>query len=403
MGLFANVLPVPVLAQEGAETTGDSNQQQIDDLQKEVKDRQAAIQQLTSNISAYNKRIAEQENATLTLENQSLLLDNRIQEKSLALQKTTAEAEVTSLQIRELDVQLRRQEEEIQKRRAALGELLRRIRDADDVQPFEALLVGRSLSEYLTQLDELQRVQDETVAATKNLHQAKAGLEATKRSQEERHQNLLKQQTALTADRDALEEEKDAKQSLLAETQNKESEFQRIVSQLRQQQQEEKSNIQDLQTRLSEQLNESDSLLAQGDVLFQWPVPPKRGVSAHFHDRSYPFRNLFEHPGTDIPTPVGTPIRAAAGGYIAWTRTGTQYGNYIMVVHAGNLATVYAHLSRFAVRPDTYVERGQVIGYSGGRPGDQGAGLSTGPHLHFEVRQGGIPINPENFLPEIVE
>ena len=95
-------------------------------------------------------------------------------------------------------------------------------------------------------------------------------------------------------------------------------------------------------------------------------------------------------------------MRAAAGGYVAWTRTGNQYGNYIMLVHAGGVATVYAHLSRFGVRPETYVERGQIIGYSGGRPGDQGAGLSTGPHLLFEVRQGGIPVNPENFLPELM-
>jgi len=102
-----------------------------------------------------------------------------------------------------------------------------------------------------------------------------------------------------------------------------------------------------------------------------------------------------------LPAPVGTPVRAAAGGYVAFNRTGKQYGNYIMIVHPGGVSTVYAHLQRFAVSPDTYVERGDIIGYSGGKPGDRGAGLSTGPHLHFEVRQNGIPVDPMQFLPDL--
>jgi murein DD-endopeptidase MepM/ murein hydrolase activator NlpD len=113
------------------------------------------------------------------------------------------------------------------------------------------------------------------------------------------------------------------------------------------------------------------------------------------------YRNLFEHPGTDIPTPVGTAVHAAAGGYVAWNRTGKQYGNYTMIVHPGGIATIYAHLSKFVAKPDTYVDRGDVIGLSGGRPGDPGAGLSTGAHLHFEVRQNGIPVDAENFLPSV--
>lgn len=379
-----------------------TTKQEVDDLQAQVKDRQTRIKQLDGTIGAYRNRIAQQEQQSLTLENQAALLDNRIQEKQLALQKTTEEADLTVLEIGQLDISIRLEGQAIEKRRAALGELLRRIRQADDVHPFQALITGSSLSEYVSQLDELQRVQEETSAETKRLHAAKDGLQATRKSQEGRRVELLAQQEKLGRERLALEGERSAKLSLLATTQQKESEFQRIVSELKSQQEEERTSVSDLQERLRDQLNQADGSLARGDVLFQWPLIPPRGISAHFHDESYPFRKLFEHPGIDVPASVGTPVKAAAGGYIAWTRTGKQYGNYIMVVHAGGVATVYAHLSRFAVRPDTYVERGQVIGYSGGRPGDQGAGLSTGPHLHFEVRQGGIPVNPQNFLPELV-
>lgn len=376
--------------------------EQVDELQSQVDERQGKIKQLDGTIANYRKRITEQESQSLSLQNQAVLLENRIEEKELALQRAMQEADLTTLRIQQLDVSIRLEEKAIEKRRAALGELLRRIRLADDVHPFQALVTGSSLSEYVSQLDELQRVQQETVNSAKQLHEAKEELQKTRNAQDERRDELLKQQAALERDRLALEEERSAKLSLLSLTQQKESEFQRILSELRGQQQEERSIIRELQDRLREQLNQADDVLARGDVLFQWPLIPGRGISAHFHDHTYPFRNLFEHPGIDLPVAVGTPVKAAAGGYVAWTRTGKQYGNYIMVVHAGGIATVYAHLSRFAVRPDTYVERGQVIGYSGGRPGDQGAGLSTGAHLHFEVRQGGIPVNPENFLPEFV-
>ena len=123
-----------------------------------------------------------------------------------------------------------------------------------------------------------------------------------------------------------------------------------------------------------------------------WPLSPEKGISALFHDPTYPFRHLFEHPGLDLPAPTGTPVKAVAPGYVAWVKVGRQYGNYIMIIHANGTATLYAHLSRTDVEPDQFVARGKVIGAVGS------TGLSTGPHLHFEVRKNGIPTNPLNYL-----
>jgi len=129
-----------------------------------------------------------------------------------------------------------------------------------------------------------------------------------------------------------------------------------------------------------------------------WPVP-KNYITTYFHDPDYPFRYLFEHPGWDIRAGQGTEIDAAESGYVAHAQmNGTKYA-YIMIIHANGLSTVYGHVSKIFVKADDYVTQGEPIGLSGGTPGTVGAGpFTTGPHLHFEVRQDGIPVDPAGYL-----
>jgi len=391
-----------VLAQSGGdESTVDSLKEEVDELSDEVKAREKRIKEIDSLAGRFRSRINEQEQAQSTLENTVALLENRIQEKQLAVERAQQQIELTSLEIDRLGQQIATEQTKIEKRQSSLAELLRQIHEAEQVSVVDVLVTRPSLSEYFANVEELRRLQDDLSDATKSVKTLKTTLETKKTEQLARQGLLTEQKGALEKEKLNLEGERSAKMSLLAESLNTEEEFRKILYELRQEQQSTTDDVLGLQERLKEKLNSVDQALARGDVLLSWPVPAKRGISAHFHDHTYPFRNLFEHPGTDIPVPVGTPVKAAAGGYIAYTRTGKQYGNYIMVIHPGNVATVYAHLSRFNVDADQYVERGDVIGYSGGRPGDQGAGLSTGPHLHFEVRLNGIPTDPEPFLPSL--
>ncbi|MCK9360909.1 peptidoglycan DD-metalloendopeptidase family protein [Patescibacteria group bacterium] len=388
-------------AHEDEEGIGSALKDEVDDLNGEVKKKEQSLKELDGVIAKYKDRINQQSSAQVSLQNQLVLLENRVAEKELSIQRTRGQIELANLELQRVKAQIEIERQTLARREAALGGIIAEIQDMGAVGEFETFIARPSLSDYFTRMEELKRVENDLSDATGAVKEAKIALEEKQKKIEEYRLTLQDQARTLEKEQQQLEMERAAKTSLLAETQDQEAEFQRILYELRQQKQEESNDIAALEDRIKDKLDSIDEALARGDILLNWPFKPPKGISALFHDKSYPFRKLFEHPGVDLPTPVGTPVRAAAGGYVAFNRTGKQYGNYVMIVHPGGVATVYAHLSRFSVKADTYVERGDVIGLSGGRPGDQGAGLSTGPHLHFEMRQDGIPVDPLPYLPAL--
>lgn len=100
------------------------------------------------------------------------------------------------------------------------------------------------------------------------------------------------------------------------------------------------------------------------------------------------------HRGIDISPPYGTPVAAADGGAVAWVRYDNfDYGYHLLIDHGNGYQTMYAHLSEILVQPGRAVSRGDVVGRVGI------TGRATGPHLHFELWQGSIPVNPLAALP----
>ncbi|MGH2999618.1 MAG: M23 family metallopeptidase, partial [Gaiellaceae bacterium] len=119
---------------------------------------------------------------------------------------------------------------------------------------------------------------------------------------------------------------------------------------------------------------------------FIWPV--QGPITSPFGPRWGSF-----HPGIDIGVPEGTPIHAAAAGTVIYCGWEEGYGNFVVIDHHNGLATAYGHQSRIAVSCNENVSQGQIIGYSGC------TGYCTGPHLHFEVRVNGTPVDPLGYLP----
>jgi murein DD-endopeptidase MepM/ murein hydrolase activator NlpD len=160
------------------------------------------------------------------------------------------------------------------------------------------------------------------------------------------------------------------------------------------------AEIKKMEGEIRSKLSQNDMFPQGASVVLTWPVPLNE-VTAYFHDPEYPYRYISEHSGIDIRARQGTTIKAPAPGYVLKVRKSTTWRtySYVVLVHAGGFSTVYIHLSDVYVKPDTYVSRGQVIGLTGGTPRTVGAGLfTTGPHLHFETRLNGIPVNPLEYM-----
>ncbi len=122
-----------------------------------------------------------------------------------------------------------------------------------------------------------------------------------------------------------------------------------------------------------------------------WPVEGR--LVSGFGGRTDPFSGEGAiHSGVDLQAPTGTPVRVAADGIVEHADWEGGYGRLIIVDHGNGVQTYYGHLSRFDVVPGQEVRRGDVIGRSGG------SGRVTSPHLHYEVRMGGTPVNPYPFL-----
>ncbi len=150
-----------------------------------------------------------------------------------------------------------------------------------------------------------------------------------------------------------------------------------------------------LQQLLSEEMRPSLLALCGGTTVADgelcWPLPGHTYISCHFGEVDA-FGNT-GHRGTDIPVPEGTPLLAAHNGTVLVSGWNDSYGNQVLLDNGAGLSTRYAHMTQTAVTAGEAVTAGQVIGYVGSTSD------STGSHLHFEVMQGGVQIDPLRLVP----
>jgi murein DD-endopeptidase MepM/ murein hydrolase activator NlpD len=251
----------------------------------------------------------------------------------------------------------------------------------------DVLLGAASVSDFLDRQYLVERVLDWDRAVLRDLRQAQRQVEAERANLLRRRQLLLAAKAEIAAKTAKVMEQLDAHTRLLAQIQKE-----------RQLQEQELDELEQDSAVIEQRLKEEEQRRAgrgQGRFRLRWSgtfsLPCYGPISSGFGYRVHPIlgrRRL--HTGIDFAAPMGAPVLAAAAGEVFHAGWLGGYGRCIIILHGDGISTLYGHCSVIEenVRPGEFVRRGQVIGRVGS------TGFSTGPHLHFEVRKNGVPINP---------
>jgi len=387
MGRITLALVVALVCVTPALGSDIGRKQQIDTKISSLKDRLAVQKQreqsLRDEVAGYTSRIRS--------------LEARVGDVSLRL--STLESDL-SLHQRRLDalnalfgLQTKRLDFLKQQYATSVETLNRRLVDIYESEPastLEVVLGARSIQDALDQVQYVNEIgeQDRRIAA--QVRYAKLQVAAA-RAKTKRMRSTVHGETAIISARTAQtrsvrDELVGAAGDLAATKENKLTDLSKLTAA----EQAEAGEIDALQAASNDiaariraaQVGETSTPSSAGLI---WPVSGP--ITSPFG-----WRWGRMHQGIDIGVPMGTPIKAAAAGTIIYCGWESGYGNLTVIDHGGNLATAYGHQSSIAVSCGEQVAQGQVIGYVGC------TGHCTGPHLHFEVRVGGNPVDPMGYL-----
>jgi len=379
-----------------------TSKQEIESLSSEISAKKEKVKELEQSIEEYKKKSDETRSQSVSLRNQLAVIENQLVQIELDIEITELKIETLELEIQELALGIADKEQVIVRQQKILGEIIRTLHYEQNKKYIEVVAAYDNFSDFYTRIQYVKSVEQDLSKSAKAIRLAKEKLEEKKDQTEAHKKSVETVKERLSQRKKDLEEQSAFRETLLAETRSNEATYNTLLANLRSQYRQIENEIAGIEQEVRRKMAQLDSSnrIVDSETLLSWPTQ-SRYVTAYFYDKSYPYRHIFEHNAIDIRAAQGTPIRAAKAGYIARARTcttATCYA-YVMIAHSDGISTVYGHLSRIVVTEDQFVLRGDVIGYSGATPGTVGAGpFTTGPHLHFEVRKGGIPVNPLDYL-----
>ncbi|MEY3297242.1 MAG: hypothetical protein RLZZ597_502 [Cyanobacteriota bacterium] len=365
-----------VMAQENPGANWGLVAQSVQELEQRRQTLEQQRQQLQDQQTELEGRQSTSENNLQTLERSIVYTANQITETEDRL----AQAEKS---LQRLEAALQQAEADYENVRMATVARLQFLQRQQGSEGWAVLLQSQDLNEFLDRQYQLKRVYG---ADRQVLHDLKVKADAIQQQkvavEDQRNQvALLRQQ--LLSQKQQYEAEASEERQLIARLRDRRSALEAAEAQL--------ARDSDQIANLIRQKLAAQSGAVRGTGRFVFPANAR--ISSGFGNRMHPILGYSRfHGGVDFAAPQGSTIFAADSGQVIFSGWYGGYGQAVIIDHGGGLTTLYAHASRLFVREGQAVQQGQAIAAVGS------TGLSTGPHLHFEVRQGGNLVNPMGYL-----
>lgn len=347
----------------------------LDDAQSQLQDVQNQMQQQQQRVES-----AQQQANSITGQLQA------IQQELDAADKNYRDTQVrlanTQAQIDTNTAQLAKAERDLAARTQVLEQRLRDIYENGQVNYLDVLLGSADFNDFISRLDLLKRVLQRDATLIAQVRQERQLIMDKRAELEQERATLAALQQQALAQKNAVAAKKAEKEQFLNSVLAQRDAAQRAYDELQQTSQQIAAMI-----RRSQQGGRPGST---GAML--WPVSGP--ITSSFGWRTHPiFGTALFHSGLDIGVDYGTPVQAADGGTVIYAGWMGGYGKAVIIDHGGGISTLYGHNSELLVSEGQSVRKGQVISYAGS------TGYSTGPHVHFEVRVNGSPVDPLGYLP----
>ena len=301
---------------------------------------------------------------------------------------------------------------ELEKTRARLqvreGVFTKRVRDIymhGQLSYLDVVLGAKDFSDFSNRLELLRRIIDADITLISDIRQERAAIETAKQELETQRARQAQLRDQAAAKRDEIESRRKEQQAILYQAQNDKAVAEQAYNEY---QQSSQAIAEMLRQRAADRAAQAAAAAAQassgggggssdsyqpvsGSGAMIWPV--NGVVTSPYGYRTHPiFGTTIYHSGMDIGVDYGTPVHAADGGVVVEAGWISGYGYAVIIDHGNGLSTLYGHNQELAVSEGQAVSQGQVIAYAGS------TGNSTGPHVHFEVRANGDPVDPSAYL-----
>lgn len=313
-------------------------------------------------------------------------IDKQISDTEDEIGRIETQIEQTKEDITLKEEELKAAEEEFKKYEAVFMVRARAMYENSEIDYLEILFGADDFGDFLSKIEMISQLMDYDKGILAKLDETKKKISAAK---EELENILVRQEenvTSLETRRSSLEQTLAQKQELL-DSITKDVEKYKAIHEEAERAEEELIR----QNRAA--LSYSANPIKYTGGKFVWPVPASQRITSYYGYRVHPvYKTKKFHSGIDIGASYGVDILAAADGTVTLATTNGGYGKCIIINHGSGISTLYGHNSTLLVSVGSKVTKGQVIAKAGS------TGVSTGPHLHFEVRINGSTTDPLQYL-----